>query len=1157
MAADALLTDLFKQLASTIFQLAKEEIKLLGGVDDEVQKLQDKLGFIKAIMDDAEERHAVKQRTEKLWLGKLQDKYYEMDDVLDTWSTARIKAKIEKEEGKPEIEEEGGKPADITTPAVVKKKVSSFFPSPSCCFNLPLRHDLGHKIKTLNEKLDGIFNDREKYGINFNRQPEVVERPITTSFVDESNIIGRDNYREELLSNLLGVGSPKERKPRVISLVGMGGLGKTTLAQIAYNHSEVKAHFDQRMWVCVSDPFDQCKVAKAIIQELVPTHESLNNTTSTLQALLRIVCDLIRDKKYFLVFDDVWAKDSIKESEKWEPFKNALTCGAGSKILVTTRNEEVAHMMGSAKTDIINLGNLSVEHCWLIINKMAFSDDYGEQSRDLEELGKQLANKCKGLPLAAKILGSYLRGKMSKKEWEKVLHDDLWKLEDLENGLLGPFFLSYYELSSSEKQCFLFCAVFPKDYQFNKFELIINWMAQGYINSKGNMEMEVRAEHYFENLAMRSFFQDFKKDDNDGEIVSCKMHDIVHDFAESMAKDVCFKINYRGDKVEKDFKRARHLSLIFRGTFPEFVYEAKNLRFLNLDFISSRIVQPKLFDHLTCLRTLHLEGESILELPNEVEKLMHLRLLKLSCEEIEELPESICNLCNLQSLDVSNCLELEKLPKGIGKLINLRHLLLPDERCESFDDGIIGHKIMSFPKGFGRLTCLKALGYFPVGKGEEICKLGELEHLNHIQGKLQIYGLSDVVDSGAIKNTLKNKNHLRVLYLNFYTLDKMEGEEEETEEERRRKMEKDVAILNALEPPPRLESLKIYFYKGTTMYPNWMMSKLTYLKSLMIKFCPNLEQLPPLGKLPLLEELWIEFARMIRKVGDEFLGIDIEEEELSESSKDIIIFPNLKSLEFIGLHKWEEWSGMGGTIEEEEEEDNSANAFVTNNTPKIKIMPLLHSLGIRNCGKLKSLPDYLRNTPLLQELYISGCPILKQRCERGRGDYWPNISHIPNIKIHYNMFGLQRDGQLPESIDSEVTLLFLQNYPIILYVWVVILVALISQWYVMILTPTTIPTRKPPKPQTSKTHPFAPSPQLASTPPTRVEAPVRLGSARNTKIKTENLSSSSTVKIEDSDGTKDGGAQGTGPADPTAPAGSSVPAIVVKEDATKIFTENI
>ena len=145
---------------------------------------------------------------------------------------------------------------------------------------------------------------------------------------------------------------------------------------------------------------------------------------------------------------------------------------------------------------------------------------------------------------------------------------------------------------------------------------------------------------------------------------------------------------------------------------------------------------------------------------------------------------------------------------------------------------------------------------------------------------------------------------------------------------------------------------------------------------------------------------------MIQKVGDEFLGIDIEEEELSESSKnnnnkDIIIFPNLKSLKFLGLKEWEEWSGMGGTIEEEEK-DNSANAFVTNNTPKIKIMSRLHSLQIEWCDNLKSLPDYLlRNTPLLQKLEIKGCPILEQRCVRGRGDYWPNISHIPNIQINY------------------------------------------------------------------------------------------------------------------------------------------------------------
>ena len=124
------------------------------------------------------------------------------------------------------------------------------------------------------------------------------------------------------------------------------------------------------------------------------------------------------------------------------------------------------------------------------------------------------------------------------------------------------------------------------------------------------------------------------------------------------------------------------------------------------------------------------------------------------------------------------------------------------------------------------------------------------------------------------------------------------------------------------------------------------------------------------------------------------------------------------------MDEWEEWSGMGGTIEEEEK-DNGANAFVTNNTPKIQIMPSLHSLEIGWCGNLKSLPDYLRNTPL-KKLEIWECTILEQRCERGIGDYWPNISHIPNIEIAGKV--VQRDGQLQD--DTEVTLLFLQNYPI-------------------------------------------------------------------------------------------------------------------------------
>ena len=119
-----------------------------------------------------------------------------------------------------------------------------------------------------------------------------------------SDIIGRDDYRDELLSNLLGVGSQEERNPRVISLVGMGGIGKTTLSQLAHNHLEMKAKFQKRMWVCVSDPFDQCTVAKAIIQEASPGYESLKNITE-FETLLGQIHALIDGKKFLLVLDDV------------------------------------------------------------------------------------------------------------------------------------------------------------------------------------------------------------------------------------------------------------------------------------------------------------------------------------------------------------------------------------------------------------------------------------------------------------------------------------------------------------------------------------------------------------------------------------------------------------------------------------------------------------------------------------------------------------------------------------------------------------------------------------------------------------------------------------------------------------------------------------
>ena len=273
---------------------------------------------------------------------------------------------------------------------------------------------------------------------------------------------------------------------------------------------------------------------------------------------------------------------------------------------------------------------------------------------------------------------------------------------------------------------------------------------------------------------------------------------------------------------------------------------------------------------------------------------------------------------------------------------------------------------------------------------KEGCKLGELKNLNQLRGSFKMHGLGNVVDVGEAQNAqLKKKTHLHNLELDF--LD--EGQFEEKGEESRRRMKSDLAVLNALELPSYLKKLSIKWVMSTAVYTNWMTS-LTNLKSLDINWCIQLECLPPLGKLPLLKELNIRRVETVKKLGDEFLGIESKNKSKKDDCHIINIFPNLRVLEIIYLPSWEERIGMGGKRLEVEEEKDSGLV----SDPMIKIMPRLESLTIQGCHKLKCLPDYLRTTPL-QKLFIHYCPILKQRCEREIGDYWPIISHIPTIDI--------------------------------------------------------------------------------------------------------------------------------------------------------------
>ncbi|KAI9161379.1 hypothetical protein LWI28_016814 [Acer negundo] len=457
---------------------------------------------------------------------------------------------------------------------------------------------------------------------------------------------------------------------------------------------------------------------------------------------------------------------------------------------------------------------------------------------------------------------------------------------------------------------------------------------------------------------MRSFFQEFEKDD-DGSIIRCKMHDIVHDVAQYLSKNECCMIEvqdaFREESMNALCEKARHLRLMVRGsdTFPISICNFKKLRSLliKVDYVVSKLtgkVIQKLFDELTCLKALRMSGAYIEHIPKEIGKLIHLRYLDLSNNaKLIKLPDTLCELYNLQTLKLDWCSNLEELSQGIGKLINLRYLM-----------NWGNNSVRYMPKGMERLIHLRTLNEFHLSSGD----YGEF--LNNIES-LWIKGLKILAKVTDEIVQLKNNKNISDLGLVFSGSYSMNNEDE--------------AILEAFQPPPNLQELTIKDYRGPTMSTLRRMTSLTNLRSIGLWKCHKCVHLPPLGKLPSLETLSIWRMDSVREVGNEFLGV--ESGEASSSSSSIIYFPNLKTLKFWWMRDWEVWD-FGN-------EDDTCT-----------IMPSLRSLQIEYCSKLKGLPKQLlhRMAPL-QNLGIQFCSILEEVYSKGKGDKWQDISHIPNIHI--------------------------------------------------------------------------------------------------------------------------------------------------------------
>nr|XP_023917107.1 putative disease resistance protein RGA3 [Quercus suber] len=458
--------------------LALKEIGLLWGVKAELEKLGNTVSTIEAVLLDAEEQQR-QNHTIKNWLGKLKDVLYEADDLLDGFSTDVLRQ-------------------EVMTQNKMPKEVRIFFSKSN---QLAYGFKMGHKIKAIRERLDAIAADRRFHLEERPRETQVNRVRETHYFVRVEDVIGRENDKKVIMEYLLD--SNIEENVSVLPIVGIGGLGKTTLAQLVFNEEKMQKHFDKKLWVFVSDDFD----VKIIVEKILESAKGKKLENLEMNTLINDLQKEIDGKRYLLVLDDVWNDDS----QKWDSLKSLLLSGErGSRILVTTREEKVAKI--SKTIEPYFLRGLNEDESWSLFKQKAFEKGQEPENLRIKEIGMEIVRKCKGIPLAIKTIGSLLYFKDSEQEWLSFKNKDFSKVNQKETDILPTLKLSYDHLPSHLKQCFAYCSLFPKDYQIEKEILIKLWMAQGFIKLSGQSQcLEDVGHEYFMELFWRSFFQEVEE----------------------------------------------------------------------------------------------------------------------------------------------------------------------------------------------------------------------------------------------------------------------------------------------------------------------------------------------------------------------------------------------------------------------------------------------------------------------------------------------------------------------------------------------------------------------------------------------------------------------------------------------------------------------
>ncbi|CAM0954879.1 unnamed protein product [Alopecurus aequalis] len=938
---EAVLSAFMQALFEKVIGTAFGELKLPQDVAEELEKLSSTLSTIQAHVEDAEERQ-LRDKAARSWLAKLKDVAYQMDDLLDDYTAEALRSKLE---------------------GTSNYKVRSCF----CCFCLNtclFNHKILQEIRKVEQKLDRLVKERQIIGQNMvgmTDRKEIKERPETSSIIDDSSVFGREEDKEIIVKKLLDLKNSTHANLSILPIVGMGRLGKTTLTQLVYNDARIKEHFHLRVWLCVSENFDEMKLTKETIESVASGFESVtsgfSSVTTNMNLLQEDLSKKLEGKRFLLVLDDVWNEDP----EKWDTYRRALVSGGkGSRIVVTTRNKNVGKLMGGMTPYYLN--QLSDNDCWYLFRSYAFADGNSNAHPNLEMIGMEIVKKLKGLPLAAKAIGSLLCSQDTEDYWKNVLRSEIWELPSDKNNILPALRLSYNHLPAVLKRCFAFCSVFHKDYLFEKSMLVQIWMALGFIQPERRRIMEDVGNSYFDELLSRSFFQHHK-----GGYV---MHDAMHDLAQSVSVNECLRLDDPPNS-SCPARNARHLSFSChnRGhtSFEAFLgfQRARTLLLLRGYKSMTRSIPSNLFLKLRYLQVLDLNRRDITELPDSIGSLKMLRYLNLSGTGIRRLPSTIGRLCSLQILKLQNCHELDYLPASITNLVNLQCL---EARTE----------LITGIARIGNLTCLQKLEEFVV-RTDKGYRISELKAMKGIRGHICIRNIESVASvEDACEAYLSDKVFINTLDLVWSDSRNLASEEANQDKE----------ILEVLQPHHELKELTIKAFAGSSL-PNWL-SSLSHLQTIHLSDCTKCSILPALGELPQLKYLDIGVFPAIIKIGQEFSGTiegrgfpslkelvfeDLANLKMWSSIQDGEFLPSLTELAVIDCPQVAQFPSLPITLEKLKISETGFSVLPEVCIQNSQFSASLACLQIHQCPNLTSLQDGLLSQQLLalEQLTITHC----------------------------------------------------------------------------------------------------------------------------------------------------------------------------------------